>query len=149
MVRAGAPGAQTACAAAHHEPERSPALRALLQASPFDPAGAHRSRAMRTGEASLLDGSEPIIAAAFPDPGAREQVREMGAASGVVVPLQARGRTLGALILVRGAEQPAFDGDDLALAGELARRTATGVDNAASTTSRAPPPSPARRCWPW
>jgi signal transduction histidine kinase len=131
VVRVGALGAQTACAAAHHQAGRSPALQALLHASPFDPAGAHPvARAIRTGEASLLEGSEPTIAAAFPDPAQREQVREMGAASGLVVPLQARGRTLGALILVRGAEQPAFDGDDLALAGELARRTAMGVDNA-------------------
>ncbi|HYH82771.1 MAG TPA: PAS domain S-box protein, partial [Longimicrobium sp.] len=131
VVRVGTPGAQAACAAAHRDPARSPDLQALLHAQPFDPAGAHPvARAMRTGEPSLLEGSEPTIAAAFPDPAQREQVRAMGAASGVVVPLQARGRTLGALILVRGADQPAFDGDDLALAGEVARRTAMGVDNA-------------------
>jgi len=131
VLRVGAPGAQVACAAAHHDRARSAALQAILHGSPFDPAGSHPvARAMRTGEASLLEGSEHTIAAAFPDPAQREQVREMGAASGVVVPLQARGRTLGALILVRGPAQPAFDGQDLALAGELARRTAMGVDNA-------------------
>jgi len=131
VVRVGSPGAQVACAAAHHDPARSAALQALLRASPFDPASAHPvARAMRTGEASLLEGSEHTVAAAFPDPAQRRQAREMGAASGVVVPLQARGRTLGALTLVRGTDQPAFDGEDLALAGELARRTAMGVDNA-------------------
>jgi signal transduction histidine kinase len=47
----------------------------------------------------------------------------------LVVPLIARGRTLGALSLVRAATR-SFADEDLSLAEDLARRCATAVDNA-------------------
>jgi serine phosphatase RsbU (regulator of sigma subunit)/anti-sigma regulatory factor (Ser/Thr protein kinase) len=48
----------------------------------------------------------------------------------MVVPLTARGRTLGALTLATDGAGRKFDADDLALAEELARRCALAVDNA-------------------
>ena len=48
----------------------------------------------------------------------------------LVVPLIARGRTLGALILVRHDASRAFADEDLFLVEDLARRCATAVDNA-------------------
>ena len=48
----------------------------------------------------------------------------------VVLPLRARGRTLGALALARGPSRPAFDPADLALAEDLAGRAAIALDNA-------------------
>lgn len=52
--------------------------------------------------------------------------------SAMVVPLIARGRTLGAITLVRhGPERrPLFDGADLVLAEDLARRAGLAIDNA-------------------
>jgi serine phosphatase RsbU (regulator of sigma subunit)/anti-sigma regulatory factor (Ser/Thr protein kinase) len=53
-----------------------------------------------------------------------------GVTSAMVVPLTARGRTLGALTLATNGSRRTFDADDLALAEELARRCALAVDNA-------------------
>jgi PAS domain S-box-containing protein len=53
-----------------------------------------------------------------------------GIVSAMVVPLTARGRTLGALTLATDGSGRTFDADDLALAEELARRCALAVDNA-------------------
>ena len=50
--------------------------------------------------------------------------------SAIVVPLTARGRTLGAMTLATDRSRRTFDADDLALAEELARRCALAVDNA-------------------
>ena len=50
--------------------------------------------------------------------------------SAIVVPLTARGRTLGAMTLATDRSRRSFDADDLALAEELARRCALAVDNA-------------------
>ncbi|MFP2933853.1 ATP-binding protein, partial [Pyxidicoccus sp. 3LG] len=51
-------------------------------------------------------------------------------ASALVVPLIARGRTLGTLTLLREVPGNSYTREDLALAEELARRTAYAVDNA-------------------
>ncbi|HZI15658.1 MAG TPA: GAF domain-containing protein [Myxococcus sp.] len=48
----------------------------------------------------------------------------------LLTPLVARQRTLGVLTFVRGGRRPAFDGADLSLAEELARRAALAIDNA-------------------
>ncbi|HEU0016325.1 MAG TPA: ATP-binding protein, partial [Longimicrobium sp.] len=56
-------------------------------------------------------------------------LRELGAHSGMVVPLGARGRMLGAIVLVSGATRHYGD-EDLRVAMEFAHRAALGVDNA-------------------
>jgi serine phosphatase RsbU (regulator of sigma subunit)/PAS domain-containing protein/anti-sigma regulatory factor (Ser/Thr protein kinase) len=50
--------------------------------------------------------------------------------SPMVVPLTARGRTLGALVLWRSAGRSAFTAHDAGLAEEIASRAALGMDNA-------------------
>jgi signal transduction histidine kinase/CheY-like chemotaxis protein len=58
-------------------------------------------------------------------------LREMGAAGALLVPLRARGRTLGTLALVRMPGQAAtFEEQEVHLAEELARRAALALDNA-------------------
>nr|WP_309484298.1 SpoIIE family protein phosphatase [Streptomyces himalayensis] len=52
------------------------------------------------------------------------------AARALVVPLTARGPTLGVASFVRSAPRDPFDPQEIALAGELASRTAVCVDNA-------------------
>ncbi|MGC4996896.1 PP2C family protein-serine/threonine phosphatase [Streptomyces sp. DT195] len=59
-----------------------------------------------------------------------ELFRRLGGGSGVVAPLRARRRALGALTLVRGPERPPFGEGDLALVEGLARRVGLAVDNA-------------------
>jgi serine phosphatase RsbU (regulator of sigma subunit)/anti-sigma regulatory factor (Ser/Thr protein kinase) len=50
--------------------------------------------------------------------------------SAVVVPLQARGRRLGSLVLLTEANRPRLDPADVALAEDVARRASLAVDNA-------------------
>jgi PAS domain S-box-containing protein len=57
-------------------------------------------------------------------------LRAFGLTTAMVVPLVARGRTLGALTLVSAEPGRRFEPADLALAQELARRGAVSVDNA-------------------
>jgi PAS domain S-box-containing protein len=57
-------------------------------------------------------------------------LREVGMRSALVVPLCARGRTLGAITFIYAESGRRYDHDDLALAEELARRAALAVDNA-------------------
>jgi signal transduction histidine kinase len=57
-------------------------------------------------------------------------LREVGGTSALLLPLRGRGKTLGALLLVRGGEDR-FDRQTMGLAEELARRAALALDNAA------------------
>jgi anti-sigma regulatory factor (Ser/Thr protein kinase) len=47
----------------------------------------------------------------------------------LIVPLVARGRVFGTIVLMRRAERSAFDGPDLDMVEELARRAAMSIDN--------------------
>ncbi len=57
-------------------------------------------------------------------------LRELGMASAMVVPMKARGRMLGALMLVSADPHRLYDDDALTFAEHLGRRAATAVDNA-------------------
>lgn len=57
-------------------------------------------------------------------------LRSLGITSHMVVPLVARGRTLGVISFVAGDSGRRYTSSDLALAEELARRAAFAVDNA-------------------
>jgi GAF domain-containing protein len=50
--------------------------------------------------------------------------------SALILPLLARSRMLGVLVLVRGASNPCYGQADLALAEDLAGRAAIALDNA-------------------
>jgi PAS domain S-box-containing protein len=55
---------------------------------------------------------------------------DLGGGPGMVVPLFARGKALGAVAFVSAREAPPYDQDDLELAEELGRRAALAIDNA-------------------
>lgn len=59
-----------------------------------------------------------------------DKLREVGIHSHLVVPLRARGITMGVVTLVRWKNPEAFDADDLLLVEELASHAAVCVDNA-------------------
>jgi serine phosphatase RsbU (regulator of sigma subunit) len=86
---------------------------------------------MRSGQAMLLPSMSPEFLRVIAQSGGHfELMRRAGYHSAIVVPLVARGRTLGALSLLRMLDAPPYDRDDLLLAEELARRAALAVDNA-------------------
>jgi signal transduction histidine kinase len=59
----------------------------------------------------------------------RDLLRELGARSFLMVPMRARGRTLGAITFVSDAQRD-YDDADLLLAEDLGRRCAMAIDNA-------------------
>jgi signal transduction histidine kinase len=59
----------------------------------------------------------------------RDLLRELGARSFLMVPMRARGRTLGAITFVSDAQRN-YDDADLLLAEDLGRRCAMAIDNA-------------------
>jgi PAS domain S-box-containing protein len=65
-----------------------------------------------------------------------ERVRALGFRSALVVPLRARGRSLGAMTLVSAESLRRFDESDLEFAELLAGRAAVAVDNARLATAR-------------
>jgi signal transduction histidine kinase/DNA-binding response OmpR family regulator len=91
---------------------------------PDDPLRAAVDRVLGSGRAEVLDG----LCVAYPPIACEAPVGSVRKAA--VLPLLARGRTLGALTLAqRGAERH-FGPSDLALAEDLAGRAAVALDNA-------------------
>lgn len=96
------------------------------------PAGEHPAMdVVRTGQPRLFrELGEDDVAAIADDEEQLALLREVGYRSFLVVPLVARGRTIGALALGSGLGGARLDERDLATAQELAVRIAFAVDNA-------------------
>jgi signal transduction histidine kinase len=98
------------------------------------------SRAIRTGQAALLTQVPDREAGNGGDPDHERLMRDLQCQSLLLIPLVARGQTLGLLTLA--SRERRYDAADLALAQELAGRAAMALDNArlyreAQTASRA------------
>jgi signal transduction histidine kinase len=71
------------------------------------------------------------IRRAFPDdPELAALYESTGITSSMIVPISARGRTLGAILLNSASRSRHYDEEDLAMAQELGRRAGLAVDNA-------------------
>src|SRR5579885_2066920 len=73
---------------------------------------------------------EGALAGLAPNPEAARTLRDFGCRSAVLLPLQARGRTLGVVTLLRGPSRGDYGFADLELAEDLVRRAALAIDNA-------------------
>ena len=119
-----------ACDAA--EPGIAEAVLDARRRWPVEPASAHPvAVAARSGSPQLV----PVMTAEHFDevslaPGHLEHMRRLRYASGIAVPLVARGRTLGVFAFVRRQGRVPYDEQDLRLAIELARRASAALDNA-------------------
>ncbi|MBU3868352.1 SpoIIE family protein phosphatase, partial [Streptomyces sp. 4503] len=94
-------------------------------------AATPQSRAVQTGAAVLQ--ADPTSTAEWPPAGSGAEARHLldhGVHSLITVPLRFRGVTLGLATFWRTRRGEPFDEADLAIAGELAVRTAVCVDNA-------------------
>ncbi|HEY3285337.1 MAG TPA: SpoIIE family protein phosphatase [Armatimonadota bacterium] len=124
-------------AVAHRDPEREEALVDLRRRFPvhdFSPGGS--GQVLTTSTPLLVpECSESWLEGLSGDPRLKEAVRsvlmeEMGLRSLLSVPLNATGRCLGVLTLASASKTRAYREEDLALAGDLARRAAQAIDNA-------------------
>jgi len=118
-------------AVAHVDPAKVRWARELEQRYPYDPnAASGIPNVLRTGRSELTEHiSDEMLVASAVDEHALQILRELGLSSAMTVPLQARGRTLGAITFVSAESVHNYDATDLALAEDLARRAAMAVDN--------------------
>jgi PAS domain S-box-containing protein len=111
----------------------------LRARSPLDPDGEHPvARVIRSGQPELLAEMPDTSLRSFAEGAAHaEFMIAHHYRSAVVAPLRARGRTLGAISVLRvepsrplGQSERPYGQQDLELASELARRAALAIDNA-------------------
>ncbi len=116
----------------HRDPQRADWAREFQKKFSANPAAPHGvAHVMRSGKAKIYtDIPDSMLIALAQDAEHFKILQELGLASAMVVPLVARGRTLGAITLA--SENPArrYTESDLHFAEELARRAALGIDNA-------------------
>ncbi|HEV2756138.1 MAG TPA: SpoIIE family protein phosphatase [Actinomycetota bacterium] len=117
-------------ALAYADPSDAEIARELQQPSPSGE---------RIGVAHVLKGGRSILVDHYTDDvlseigvteERRELLRRIQPTSHMIVPLRARGRVLGALVLVATRSGRVYTADDLYLAEELAGRAAVAIDNA-------------------
>ena len=116
---------------AHADRAREELVRGVLRRFPI-PIDADQPvmRALRTGEAELVAVvDEGALRDLCTGPDHHDMVRALGLSSALVVPIRAKGRTLGAISLARTGGEP-YGTADQALAEEVARRAALAVENA-------------------
>ncbi|MFL5959581.1 MAG: PAS domain S-box protein [Gaiellaceae bacterium] len=116
--------------AVHADPEKTKLVRELRGRYPPTLSTHPIQVALRTGQAQLLPDLQAEASAMAHDARHARAIRQIANTSGIVAPLVARGRTLGAISLGTVEGQPRFDESDLAMAMELARRISVALDNA-------------------
>ena len=89
------------------------------------------AQVLRTGKAQLIPEIPDVAIDIFArDAEHAELMRRLGLCSAMVVPLKARGQTLGAIIFASAESEHPFDEDEMSFAREVARRAALSIDNA-------------------
>jgi signal transduction histidine kinase len=119
-------------AVVHKDPAKEGWARRSRDLHPPDPDESEgAARVIRTGEPVLYRRiTDELLRTSAPGPENLEVLRQLGMASAMVVPMRARGRTLGALMLVSSDPKRLYDDDALTFAEHLGRRSAAAVDNA-------------------
>ena len=119
-------------AVAHADPEKiklAEELRERYPPDPDDPTGV--PNVIRTGQPELYSRiPDELLEQGARDEGHLELMRELGLTSAMIVPLRARGRTLGAITFVSAESGRRYTEADLAFAQELAGHAALAIDNA-------------------
>jgi PAS domain S-box-containing protein len=122
------------------DPEAAARLEEIRRRSPLDPGGEHPvARVLRERRPMVwpdLTTAESIAEVAQNEDH-RRLMAEAGYRSAAVVPLTARGRTLGALSFLHARSHLRYDSADLELLAELGDRAALALDNARLYQERA------------
>jgi PAS domain S-box-containing protein len=116
--------------AAHAIPELSALVDELRLRYPPNMPSHPVQVAIRTGETQLIPDLQAVSEAMAHDAEHAQEIRRIANTSGIVAPLIARGRTLGAISLGTIEPQRRFDTSDCEMATELARRISLALDNA-------------------
>jgi serine phosphatase RsbU (regulator of sigma subunit) len=126
-------------ALAHDAPELSARAEEMQERYPPDPnAPTGVPNVLRTGKSELYSHiPDEMLVEAAQDQEHLDFLREFGFRSVMIVPMVARGRTLGTITFVSGKSGRRYDELDVALAEEVARRCATSLENARLYTDHA------------
>jgi signal transduction histidine kinase/transcriptional regulator with GAF, ATPase, and Fis domain len=125
-------GSLTQVVAADHDTANAELAREMRRLFPpdRDPPGSPL-RECATGKARLIpDLSDTLLREAAHDDDHLNMLRRLGARSLIIVPLRARGRALGTILLARKAYGARFSSEDLELAEGFGARAALALDNA-------------------
>jgi PAS domain S-box-containing protein len=117
---------------AHIDPAKVEFAREIERRYP-SPAEADQGlpHVLATGRSEIYpEISDELLSASAQDEEHLRLLRTVGIHSVMVVPMTARGRTLGAITFVASSPERRFDAADLLLAEDLARRAAISVENA-------------------
>lgn len=116
----------------HTDPARAELARDLIARFPRDPDQPHGvPHALRTGRPVLYEEvSDELLTAVATTPEHLAILRGLGLSSAMVVPMIARGRSVGAISFITAESDRRYTSRDLDLAEELASRAALALDNA-------------------
>jgi serine phosphatase RsbU (regulator of sigma subunit)/integral membrane sensor domain MASE1/anti-sigma regulatory factor (Ser/Thr protein kinase) len=116
----------------HVDPDRVNLARELRRRYPIDPEDPTGApNAVRTGMSELYEEvTDELLRQSARDDEHLRILRELDLMSAMVVPLSARGRTLGAVTFVSAESKRRFGPEDLQLAEDFASRAALATDNA-------------------
>jgi PAS domain S-box-containing protein len=119
-------------ATVHSEPDKERLVLELRRRLPPDGRETATVRqVLHTGRPQLLpEITAERLQQTVSNPERLRMLQQLGVCSAMIVPLRARGRTLGAVTLVAAESGRRFDDDDLIVAEALARRATLAVDNA-------------------
>jgi PAS domain S-box-containing protein len=119
-------------ATAHVDPELVRLASEFRERYPVDPdAPTGAPNVIRTGKSELYpEVPDELLVEAAVDEKHLKLMRKIGLVSGMVAPLAARGRVLGAITFVSSTPGRHFNEEDLELAEDLARRAGLAIDNA-------------------
>ena len=119
-------------AVAHQDPEKVALAHELRRHYPPDPDAPQGAlQVLRSGQSEFYpEISNDMLLAAARDAEHLRLMRGLGFTSVIIVPLVARGQTLGVITLVTAESGRRYEQADFKLAEDLARRAAVAVDNA-------------------
>jgi PAS domain S-box-containing protein len=117
---------------AHRDPAKLELARTLRDAEPSRPDPQRGvGRVLRGGEPEVYPViTDEMLVAGARSPEHLELLREVGMSSAMIVPMRIAGRTIGAMSLVNAESRRRFDAEALAVATQLAERSATAVEHA-------------------
>ena len=116
----------------HRDPRKVQWARELRKKYPIDPhAPAGAPNVVRTGQAELYaEITDDMLVASARDEEELTMSRQIGITSIMIVPLVARGKTLGVVTFVSAESGRRYTTADVALAEEVGRRVGIALDNA-------------------
>lgn len=118
-------------AVAHLDPTQSEQARALARRFERREAPVGVLRVLHTGEPELVPAvTDSLLRAAASEPEHPALLSRLQARSYMIIPLRARGHTLGAVTFVSSASGRRYGPNDLALAEDLCVRASLAIDNA-------------------